>query len=420
MQQRPTWVRGMGRAFVAIACAGLVVAPAAAGKAATADGRPAAFRSHVAQVVIGLAGPVVAAAETGTITDGNDVRGRLDIRSGTQGMRRRSVVHTISTYGTWTGRLLRFQESRFLFIDFDTKAGPRADRIAVVFFYRRKLRAAMLSGRGRFLGWATASRPGSRSVTVRIPRRLLGTPLGYRWIAASEYTSSTVCPRGCLDRAPNRGTVLHDITPPTVSFAGLGVPASTSATIPFSLADKGGSQIRSWRLQERPFGQTTWSTIGTGTTSGSHTVSVTKAEGDNFEYRVVATDGGGNDSVSPVRRLSFPIDDASAQITYTGSWTTPGDSEDYLTTLHSTSDFAAPATFSITFQGTSIRIVARGSCGWGTTSIDALNTGQVAQLCDNEHRAIVFAANSLDAVQPHTFTFTLGGGDFGLDGVIVR
>jgi hypothetical protein len=54
------------------------------------------------------------------------------------------------------------------------------------------------------------------------------------------------------------------------------------------------------------------------------------------------------------------------------------------------------------------------------TSIDGVNTGQVTQLCDNEHRAIVFAADSLDALQPHTLTFTLGGGDFGLDGVIVR
>jgi hypothetical protein len=411
MQRRQTLVPGLACALVGMACAGFVIAPAAAGSTAAHQRRVPAVR---------LGGPVVAAAETRTITDGNDVRGRLDIRSATQGTRRRSVVHTISTYGTWSGRLLRFQESRFLFIDFDTKAGPRADRIVVVFFYRGKLRAAVLSGRGRFIGWATAVRPGSRSVTVRIPRRLLGSPLGYRWIAASEYTSSTVCRRSCLDRAPNRGTVLHDITPPAISFNALGVPASTSATIPFSVSDRGGSRFKSWQLQERTFGQTSWSTIGTGATSGSHTVSVTKAEGDNFEYRVVAADGGGNTSVSAVRRLSFPIDDANAQITYTGSWTTPGDGDDYLTTLHSTSDFAAPATFSITFQGASIRIVARGSCGWGSTTIDGVNTGQITQLCDNEHRAVVFAANSLDAVQTHTFTFTLGGGDFGLDGVIVR
>jgi hypothetical protein len=411
MQQRPTHARGLACALVAMACVGFVIAPAAVGNTVAHHRRIPAFR---------LGSPVAAAAETRTITDGNDVPGRLDIRSVTQGMHRRSVVHTISTYGTWTGRLLRFQESRFLFIDFDTKAGPRADRIAVVFFYRGKLRAAVLSGRGRFRGWATASRPGSRSVTVRISRRLLGNPLGYRWIAASEYTSSTVCPRGCLDRAPNRGTVLHDITPPAIAFKALGVPASTSATIPFSVADSGGSRLHSWALQERPFGQTSWNTIDTGTASGPHTFSVTKAEGENFEYQVVATDGGGNTSVSAVRRLFFPIDDGNAQITYTGTWTTPGDADDYLTTLHSTSDFAAPATFSITFQGTAIWIVARGSCGWGTTSIDGVNTGQIRQLCDNEHRAIVFAATSLDAGQPHTLVFTLGGGDFGLDGVIVR
>lgn len=418
MQQRLTSMRGTGPALFAIVCAGFVAAPVAAGNA-SADGERVVFPVP-ATLTIGLAEPVVAAAETSTITDGNDVRGRLDIRSATQAIRRRSVVHTISTYRPWTSRLLRFQESRFLFIDFDTKAGPRADRIAVVFFYRRKLRTAVLSGRGRFIGWATAIRRGSRAVTVRIPRRLLGDPLGYRWIAASEFTASPNCSHGCLDRAPNRGTVLHDITPPSIAFGALGVPGATSATIPFSLADKGGSHIRSWRLQERTFGQTLWTTIGTGATSGPQAVSVTKAEGDNLEYRVVATDRGGNTSVSRVRRLSFPIDDANAQITYTGSWTAAGDADDYLTTLHSTSDFAAPATFSITFQGTSIRIVARGSCGWGMTSIDGVNTGQVTQLCDNEHRAIVFAADSLDALQPHTFTFTLGGGDFGLDGVIVR
>jgi hypothetical protein len=107
-------------------------------------------------------------------------------------------------------------------------------------------------------------------------------------------------------------------------------------------------------------------------------------------------------------------------MTYTGTWATTGaDSPDYLGTLHTSSDAATPATVSFTFQGSSVAVIARGSCGDATVAIDGGTAQPAARLCGNEHRAVVFSAPA-DATTPHVLTLTVTGGTFGLDGIVVR
>ncbi len=386
------------------------------GRAASRAGLLSAVASAIA-----LVAPAIAHADTRAVTDGNDVSGRLDIRTASQTHARSgAVVHTLSTHGPWRSRLLTVRSSNFVLVDFDTAGDRRPERLAFVIFYHRSLRVAVVTRRGHLVGWGRASRPSARSVRVAVPRRLLGSPLGYRWKAFSSFASPQVCLHGCFDRIPNRGSVLHDITPPSVTFAAMGVPASTTTHVRFGATDLGGAGLRGWTVQERPDGGT-WSVIAAGASAGAQSVEVTRAEGQAFEYRVIATDGAGSATISPVRRLVFPIDDANAQISYTGTWATDApDSADYLGTIHTSSDTTTPASFSFTFQGTSVAILARGSCGSGAVVIDGVGAGQTTQLCDNEHRAVVFAASSLSRDQPHTLTLSVDGGAFGFDGLIVR
>jgi hypothetical protein len=145
-----------------------------------------------------------------------------------------------------------------------------------------------------------------------------------------------------------------------------------------------------------------------------------RVRGQTFEYRIVARDSGKNVTTSQVRPITFPIDDGNAQMSYAGMWSTSNaDGLDYLATLHTTTDITTPATMTVTFQGAMVPILARGSCGTGSVAIDGGSATPTTQLCGNEHRAIVYRADSLTP-GAHTLTLTVDGGTFGFDGLVVR
>jgi hypothetical protein len=371
-------------------------------------------------VTVALLIPATARASGNVVADGNDASGKLDIRSVSQEHAASGpVVHTITTYGPWRSRAIAARRSSFFLFVFNTAGDRRPERLALVYRDHGILRVAVLSRAGRFIGWGTASRPSASSIRVAVPRKLLGKPFGYRWKVFSVYSASGVCRAGCVDRAPNSGTSLHDITAPTVGFPPLAMPGSTTTSIPFTVTDRGGSHTRRWNVEQRLAGDTTWSVIATGVTGGNHSVSASASEGQTFAYRIVARDGGGNVTASHVQSITFPLDDGNAQMSYAGTWaTTNADGLDYLATLHTTTDVTTPATMTVTFQGTTVAIIARGSCGTASVVIDGGSATPTTQLCGNEHRAIVFRADSLPP-GAHTLTLTVEGGTFGFDGLVV-
>ena len=372
-------------------------------------------------VIVAVALAVPGMARASTISDPNDVHGKLDIASVTQEHAAIGpVVHTITTYGSWRSRVLGGQHYSYFVFEIDTAGNARPERYALVYRDHGVLRVAVVTRRGRLLGFGSATRPNLRSVRVSIPRKLLAKPGGYRWKLFSVYVAPGACRTGCLDRAPNSGQVLHDITAPTLSFPAPGAPASTTTAIHFAVTDRGHSGLDSWTLQGRNVGETTWTDVASGPTSGNQTVSVNGAEGDRREFQVVARDRAGNVTTSKIRRITFPFDDGDAGMTYAGTWATSGaDALDYLGTLHTSSDATTPATVSYTFQGASVAIIARGSCGTASVAIDGVAAGPVAQLCGGEHRAVVFTA-PVDPAASHVLTLTVTGGTFGFDGIVVR
>jgi hypothetical protein len=369
-------------------------------------------------VAVALAMPGMARASG--ISDPDDVHGKLDIASVSQEHGATGpVVHTITTYGPWRSRAIAVRRSSFFLIDFDTTGNARAERFALVYRDHGVLRVAVLTRKGHLLGFGSATRPDARSIRVSVPRKLLGKPNGYHWRLFSVYFGAG-CSAGCVDRAPNSGQALHDLAAPTVTFGKQGLPASTTAAVQFGVIDTGHSGLATWTLQGRKVGDTTWTNIASGSGSGNQSVNVTRAEGDRSEFQVVATDRAGNSATSRIRRIDFPFDDANAGMTYTGTWATTGaDSLDYLGTLHTSTDTATPATVSFTFQGSSVAVIGRGSCGNATVAIDGGTAQPATQLCGNEHRAIVFSAPA-DATASHVLTLTVTGGTFSLDGIVVR
>jgi hypothetical protein len=374
-------------------------------------------------LVVALVAPGAArAASLHGAVDPNDTPGRLDIRSVTQRHGRTGpVAHTITMYEPWRGRLLGIQRSSAIFLTFDTHGGRAYERFAAVFFARGRLRAAVYTRAGRFLGWGTVTRLNRRSITVTVRRRLLGSPKGYRWYALSLLSTTTgPCRAGCVDRAPNRGVLVHDLTAPSVSFPAVaGVPASTATALAFSVADTGKSGLGGWVLERRVAGAAAWSQVASGWAPGVHRVPADGIEGATVSYRVVARDRGGNVTVSPVRSLTFPVDDANAAMTYAGTWTTAGaGAGDYQRTLHTSTDTATPATVTFSFQGPSVALLAHGSCGTAAVTVDGAAGGDTASRCAGEHRTVVFRADGL-ASGPHTVVLTVDGGTFAFDGATI-
>jgi hypothetical protein len=372
-------------------------------------------------IIVGVALAVPGMARASTISDPNDVHGKLDIAGVTQEHAATGpVIHTITTYGPWHSRVLGGQNHSYFVIEIDTAGNARPERYALVYRSHGVLRVGVVTRRGRLLGFGSAIRPNLRSVRVSIPRTLLGKPGGYRWKLFSVYVAPGACRTGCVDRAPNSGQVLHDITAPAVTFPKQGLPASTTAAVHFAVIDRGHSGLDSWTLQDRNVGETTWTDLASGAASGNQTVSVNGAEGDRREFLVVARDNAGNVTTSRIRRITYPFDDGNAGMTYAGTWATSGaDTLDYLGTLHTSSDTTTPATVSFTFQGASVAIIARGSCGTASVAIDGVAAGPVAQLCGGEHRTVVFTAPA-DPNASHVLTLTVTGGTFGFDGIVVR
>jgi hypothetical protein len=381
----------------------------------------AACALGTAAALAGALPSTASAAAAATLRDGNDTVGPLDVRSVTE---RHGpigpVSFAITTYGPWRARQLDLNRGRGILIFLDTGGTPAFDRYALVSYSHGSLHARVHTIRGRLIGRGTATRSSRRSLTVTLRRRLIGARgpgFGYGVFTVFQ-TAGGACGSGCVDAVPNRRVARADLTAPTVTFGPIPPPASTTVSLHVTVTDVGGSGLGSWALEQRAAGAGPWTAIAKSGRAGTHAVSITRAEGSAFDFRVVARDREGNATVSPVRSVSFPIDDANPAFTYAGTWSqAEADPADYQGTLETSADATTPATATLTFQGASIELFGRGLCGTGSVTIDGAPAGSTAQLCGSEHRAVIFSAASLGA-GAHTLVLTVTGGELALDGAL--
>lgn len=377
-----------------------------------------------AVVLLALAGAANAFADVTTIRDGNDVPGALDVRAASHSHAGTRVVHAISTFANWPIGLVGPRTPNLFALEIDTRGDTRPERVVLVFASGGHMVAGVFTSRGAFVGRARASRPNAHTVRVAIDRSRLGNPPGYRWRALS-YFQGAGCGRGCLDRAPNRSRVLHDVTAPKILFPAPTIPADVGYDVSFSLSDTGGSGVGSWRLQHRTFGDADWTTVASGTGGGGKHPHHAATQGSNSEFRVTASDRQGNTTVSPIRVVSVPIDDGA--FAYSG-WSASGGSGAFLGTLHVASDDERPDTATYgPFSGTSVSVVSPVGLTWinsrGDVYVDDVFVGsyQPGNVDAEAARRVVFTANGLDPGVPHTVKIVdAAGGQLPLDGIIVR
>ena len=373
-------------------------------------------------LVVALVAVGNARADTKRISDGNDRPGPLDIRSATHGHAGDRVVHTISTFRRWRVGRIGPKTPNLFAVEISTDGDRALERVVLIFSRNGRMVAPVFRRSGRRfiqIGSATASRPSRRTVRVSIRRSLLGNPKGYRWNAHSQYQAAGACSDVCIDKAPNSRRVLHDITAPAIALTSFpsfpAVPPDVEYDVSFRVSDTGGSGIRRWQLQHRPFGTPTWTTVASGTAGGLKSHHHVSAEDNDDQFRVVAVDRSGNTKVSPIRLVSVPVDDDA--LTYTGTWTTGGTSDEFLGTLHSSSEQNAEASYS--FNGQTVAWVAPGGSGRADVFIDGVFQGVVPVDSFTGPRRVVFQ-HSFASAGSHTILIRVLVGPLPVDGIIVR
>lgn len=144
--------------------------------------------------------------------DGNDVKGKLDVRAvNTFGPASRPRWEIIVSSRS-TARSLR--DFGFFLVHLDTFGDTRPDYYALVSSngskFHGKLWRDWANRPDRVVGTVRVSRPDKFSVTVRVPlsKMNLGgkSRLTYRWWVKTLFTG-TSCRRVCIDRVPNDSAV---------------------------------------------------------------------------------------------------------------------------------------------------------------------------------------------------------------------
>ena len=146
------------------------------------------------------------------ITDGNDVKGKLDIRSVDTFGKTQNPAWEFKVSSRSTAVQLR--DRGFFLVYLDTFNDSASDYYLLVSSNGSKLAGKLWRDRtgapDRKLGKVPVWRSDKSSVTVRVPLGELNLGgkerLTYRWWVKTLFTG-TNCHRVCIDRAPNQGAV---------------------------------------------------------------------------------------------------------------------------------------------------------------------------------------------------------------------
>ena len=376
----------------------------------------------IAAVTIAIAGFTALPADAHSFTrnDGNDSRGKLDLRSASVGHTKTGVVHTLRTYEPWTAKSLG-ADSYFI-VQIDKNKDRTYERCAFIYFEGR-LRGLLSNCRAQFIRFLPVVKLSGTAAKVTIPKTQTGAVY---WWAGASWWEGTPCGNGCVDFVPNLfPDILHDMKPPLVTMPTTPLRIWTISDAPtFPFAFSVGDQnvgVKSWKVESRPIGTTAWTTESSGMGGGSKDPEVSTGGPGQFTFRVTATDKQGNKAAKS-RQVFVPTDvtDPGGPGTFTGGETIDvvGAYGGSFVALNDATDsyeieYVHPGGPCRTFE-----LIGPGTGDWGVSaSGPAGTTGINAALFDDAQRQILW---SEETCADATWTFTLNfGSGFGVDAVLI-
>lgn len=188
----------------------------------------------VAAIVTIVLVALAAGAHDTDRTDGNDTKGKLDIRQVRLVHDTPTQIWTVLTFARWG--VYEMWDRGYLEILLDTRRGEAAEYYLLVRSNRFQLLGSLwrshASGPDSYLGTVPVSRPSRRAVRVQVGlwRLRFGEKRDfYRWRVHTLFTSDA-CRRTCHDYAPNGTSVLQ--WRPGKSPSPTGSPSPTESPSP--------------------------------------------------------------------------------------------------------------------------------------------------------------------------------------------
>ena len=180
-------------------------------------------RTRVATAVAVLAAgavvlPIWALGDSTSVEDARDTKGLLDVKKVKVEGRVKIPRWTFVTFKPWTKQ--RIYDRGYATVFIDTFGDPRSDYYALVRSTGTNVAGVLMRDRKNKpdfeMGSLKAWKPGGAKVTVRVPLRRLKVPASrsfYSWWGETLMTGEQ-CPRVCIDRIPDEGTVRMFIVDP--------------------------------------------------------------------------------------------------------------------------------------------------------------------------------------------------------------
>jgi hypothetical protein len=261
---------------------------------------------------VGAAAPVTAGFSIAR-TDGNDVRGALDLRSMRIERGRVKDTLTFSTHDAVSTMAIDPDNGNFAVL-IDRNDDRTYEYGQYVFFAAGRVRGVLVNLRSDRVIDRTVptSRTGPAGFRTVIQRGKIDSPGTYRF-GLFAYNEDSPCTRRnpCVDTIPNRFPLIAlDHRAPTAAIDAVDAYASditATTTIPFGFSvadDRFGTGVKRWVVQTRELGSgTDWEEVDRGRTS-SPTVDVTGEAGGTYDIRIVMTDRQRNRKISSMRRTT--------------------------------------------------------------------------------------------------------------------
>ena len=208
-----------------------------------------------------------------------------------------------------------------------------------------------------------------------------------------------------------------DTTPPAATAPARNVAINTvleTVNVPVTLTWSGsdaGSGVARYDLERSIDGGTAWTAVALPSATATTITQSLAPNANQYRYRVRAVDAAGNVGTFATGTTfqMTPVQDSSASVVYTGTWTAQAPANAYGGSTRSAT--AAGARASLTFTGTDVLVIAPRGSGRGIAEIWV--NGVFAQSVDlfsttAEFRRVVFARTGL-AAGTHTVEFRATG-----------
>ena len=163
----------------------------------------------------------VAAASHLDVTDPNDTRGLLDVRS-VESFGATQPSWKVVTFSSWSRA--EIFDSGYVTVLFDTRAGPQVDYYVLVGSLGTRLYADLWRDRAakpdRRVAGVKVWRADNASVSIKLPldRMVIGSERTYYGWAVETLFTGERCRRVCFDFAPDEGAIIEPLPVPTVTI----------------------------------------------------------------------------------------------------------------------------------------------------------------------------------------------------------